>query len=235
MFVTVLVSAGWLVARRVYPFNECGAEGAAECPDRALEYGPNVELLRSDVCPHAGYYCFNSRYDIIRWNLFKGVLHVRVPKPAHLPADEALRVQEAAVAGITQWSGHPFRIDVHTSDTPWHRWDIEVAWTPGRIDVDQYSGASGVMRPEHQRDGDKYRLAVRGIGMTTALPPGYSASREVFVSGLAAHEMGHALGLGHSDDRNDVMFRNIDRIQVSQRDLLTVDALYRLPANALLK
>jgi predicted Zn-dependent protease len=48
----------------------------------------------------------------------------------------------------------------------------------------------------------------------------------------AAHEMGHPLGLPHSDSEGDVMYQTNTARNLSTRDFGTVDALYRLPNGA---
>ena len=46
---------------------------------------------------------------------------------------------------------------------------------------------------------------------------------------VAVHEAGHAIGLPHSADTNDVMFPATRTGVLSERDRRTVEALYRLP------
>jgi Matrixin len=46
---------------------------------------------------------------------------------------------------------------------------------------------------------------------------------------VAVHEAGHALGLPHSSDTNDVMFPATRTGALSERDRRTIEVLYRLP------
>jgi Matrixin len=46
---------------------------------------------------------------------------------------------------------------------------------------------------------------------------------------VAVHEAGHALGLPHSSDTNDVMFPATRTAALTERDRRTIEVLYRLP------
>jgi hypothetical protein len=49
------------------------------------------------------------------------------------------------------------------------------------------------------------------------------------VAGIARHEVGHALGLGHSPNKTDVMYRESQTTTISGADRATLHLLYILP------
>ena len=46
---------------------------------------------------------------------------------------------------------------------------------------------------------------------------------------VAVHETGHAIGLPHSPDSNDIMFPSTRTSALSERDVRTAQMLYQLP------
>jgi len=67
-----------------------------------------------------------------------------------------------------------------------------------------------------------FRLSLVSPGTDQALP-----RRQIELT--AAHEMGHALGLPHSDESGDVMYPTNTANTLSARDYRAMQALYRLP------
>jgi len=106
--------------------------------------------------------------------------------------------------------------------------DIEISWGEG------LSGSQlGLTQVRWVLEKGKIKFEVLGIALAMRSPGNASfqlAPEQVLLT--AAHEMGHALGLPHSDSERDVMYpTNIAR-NLSTRDFRTVDTLYRLPNGA---
>lgn len=253
------------VACAVYWFGlrgGCGTSGAIACPDPALEEGVGVTLKAADVCRGTGYLCAGRKtFQIARWQLDKGKLRVRVRLPDFVDEETGSRLRDAAIEGIMEWDGHPFPLIVDSGKFTVRTWDIGSLWTQGL-----YNEAAGLLRQRGDIDGKRYVFAVEGL--TIAVPPikkegplvitptsdpaalmaqvqanvmGQEMGPELLerVKVTAMHEMGHALGLPHSDSKDDIMFPQFrpgaTKVRASERDLLTVDKLYGLPNGAMVE
>lgn len=212
----------------------CGTPGAVACPDAELEEGIGVTLNAADVCPTAGYLCYQRpSFQVMRWPLDKGKLRIRVTVPGFLKGEQAQSVRDAVIDGLKEWDGRPFPliIDASTaSPTP----DLSVSW----VSTKSEAGQAGHAFQRGMPDGKRLRYSAGDL--TIVVPQSETGPIPLErIRATAAHELGHALGLGHSDAANDLMYyqyrRDGGRVIPTARDFQTVDALYALPNGAMVR
>jgi predicted Zn-dependent protease len=216
----------------------CGTRGAIACPPPGLDEGVGTTLEASEVCRDSGYLCSAMQGNLVtRWSFDKGKLRIRVPPPdlpGYVLSKQASdRLRDAVAEGIKAWDGHPFPLIVDSGEFTFRLWDIRVVWTQG-----MNNHAAGQARVGWKIDGK--RLDLQTDGLAVVVPPqvmmGVDEKLYEFIKAIAIHEMGHSLGmLGHSDSPRDIMYPQMlptTRAELSERDLQTIDALYRLPNGA---
>lgn len=91
-------------------------------------------------------------------------------------------------------------------------------------------GRLGRAQVEWTLKGGEISVKVLGLTLTTHDPgPAGGLLGPTEVELVAAHEMGHVLGLPHSDDDRDLMYPENTATRLTARDFLTLEALYALP------
>lgn len=184
-------------------------------------------LTAEEACRDVGYLCAEvereGRWRALRWPDSTDRLRILVEEPAHEPPARARALRAAVVRALDRWQGHPLQLIVLREEREGPV-DFRVRWVPVLSEA-----RLGSTRLQWRGNRDHQEVSITDFVLATRSPHDERPLdvREVELS--AAHEMGHALGLPHSDSPRDVMYAENTASNLTTRDYLTLEALYSLP------
>lgn len=210
----------------------CEEGDPAFCEEEISTAATTVVLDAEEACRDVGYLCADFEENgshaitIRRWPDATTQLRVHVPLPQGLRPERARDLQRAVIRGVQYWQRRPFPLVIDSrTDSP-QKADITISFR---------SDLGGLQLGESQTQVNRADGTIRAasLALTTRNPADRSfelSPQQVLLT--AAHEMGHALGLLHSDSPRDVMYPTNTARSLSARDFRTLAALYRMPNGA---
>lgn len=176
-------------------------------------------------------------YRYFRWYPQELPLRVYIPEP-DFGQNQQLSYRQLVASAFMRWQEKVPTFKFVMVPQP-EAADIRVIWHEHFPESESAWGKAMFPTPYRTPEGIRHRsqihLAVRpqaGTGLTSDSQSLFNADE---LLAIATHEVGHALGLPHSRNRDDIMSSHIYRLvasyqwEITPRDVATLVRLYTLP------
>jgi len=188
---------------------------------------PNPDTAKPNYFRFIGFNVAHKERVLLRWRLDAMPLQVYLPEPPRNLFEDSDAVYENVRTALLAWdqaagAGLPGFEFVQSAEDA----DIPIAWSsrPPRDESQEWF----IAKTYYDIVANAKRFGVLRLLITGRWPDGEVAT-DVEIRARVLHEMGHALGLGHSPDLGDVMYARPSAQEISPRDRETLRLLYGSP------